>query len=107
MTAKDDMRKLIDELTAEMDKSSTFTRSGKKILNEEWPNDFANEIMITREEWRKINRALAGAALGLANTGYRAGISPKEKIIEINKRLEQVRAAQDILSNIHDRSNPT
>ena len=107
MTAKDDMRKLIDELAAEIDKSSTLARSGKKILNEEWPNDFVNEIMMTREEWQKINRALSGAALGLANSGYRAGISPKEKMIEINKRLQNVRAAQEILSNIHDRGNPT
>lgn len=106
MAAKDDMRKLIDKLAVEIDKSNTFTSSGKKILIEERSNGFANENMMTREEWREINRALAGAALGLANSGYKAGISPKEKMIEINKRLQNVRAAQEILSNIHDRSNP-
>lgn len=105
MTAKDDMRKLIDKFAVKTNKLSTFTSSGKKILNEEWPNDFANEITMTREEWLKINRALSGASLGLANVGHKAGASPRERMSYKSELINQVKAAQDIMSDIHDRGN--
>lgn len=107
MTAKDDMRKLIDNFAAETDKLSKFTSSGKQILNEEWPNDFANKITITREEWLEINRALSGAVLGLQNIGHKAGSSPQEQRSYKNELIKQVKAAQAIMGEVHDRSNPT
>lgn len=107
MTAKDDMRKLIDGLAAETNKLSTFTSSGKQILNEEWPDDFANEITMSREEWLEISRSLSGAVLGLQNIGHRAGSSPQEQRSYKNELIKQVKAAQAIMGEVHNRGNPT
>ncbi len=105
MTAKDDMRKLIDNFAAKTNKLSAFTSSGKQILIEEWPNDFANEITMSREEWLEVNRALSGAVLGLQNVGHKAGSSPRERMSYKNEIINQVRAAQDIMGEVHERGN--
>ncbi len=58
-------------------------------------SEFAETVTMTREEWLKINRALAGASLGLQ---YTPDLTGKE-------RLRRVNEAQDTMSEIHQRAN--
>ncbi len=122
MTAKDDMRKIMDQLAKEMGEVEVkevddqgnvkeFTTDGKRKLTEDgvddssnvaarkW-DDFASEIMMTREEWSEINRLLSGLSLQL---GMPRSKENQAKIPELRNR---VKAAQDMMSAIHQRGNP-
>lgn len=61
--------------------------------------EFAETVTMTREEWLAINRALAGASLGMRNLRNAAEIGRRDE------SLKRVRGAQDTMSEIHQRAN--